>query len=104
MYKNIRLSQHDISAINHLFCKNFKKDDQLWLFGSRVDPTKRGGDIDLYIETTIVDAKELVQTKMAYLLDLDLAIGEQKIDLVIRRQDTDMPIYQIAKREGVRMV
>ena len=104
MHKNIRLSQHDINAIVDLFSKNFRKEDRLWLFGSRVDKLRRGGDIDLYIETKISDSDELVKSKMSYLLDLDRVIGEQKIDLVIKFGDKELPIYQIAKSEGVRLV
>jgi hypothetical protein len=47
----MRLSQKYIDIITHTFKKYFLSNDRLLLFGSRVDDSKRGGDIDLYIET-----------------------------------------------------
>ena len=46
---NIRLKDYEIVAITDAFKKLFLPQDHLWIFGSRVDMDKRGGDIDLYI-------------------------------------------------------
>lgn len=43
--KGIHLSEIQVSAICTAFKACFRADDHLWLFGSRVDPTKRGGDM-----------------------------------------------------------
>lgn len=100
----VRLSDFDLQAIKELFIKHFCKNDKLWLFGSRVDLTKKGGDIDLYIETNFQDAVDVTQAELYFRIDLDKKIGEQKIDIVIKFKDFDLPIYQIAKDEGVRLV
>ncbi|MEI8102339.1 MAG: nucleotidyltransferase domain-containing protein [Chlorobium sp.] len=40
--------QHILQAIR----QNFGADAKVWLFGSHVDDTRRGGDVNLYVETT----------------------------------------------------
>lgn len=98
---NIRLSEKEISTICELFKDSFKEDDHLWLFGSRTDPNKKGGDIDLYIETSITDASLILEAKIKFSANIKLAIGDQKIDIVIKYNDTEMPIYKIARKEGI---
>ena len=72
----------------------------VWLFGSRVDDTKRGGDVDLYAETPLpgVLLDETVRAKIA-LKDL---FG-RSVDLVVNNHRRFRPIYQIAREEGVRL-
>jgi hypothetical protein len=48
--QKIRLPEEDILAIKTVFHQNFHEGDTLWIFGSRVDLAKKGGDIDIYIE------------------------------------------------------
>lgn len=102
----MRLSTHEIKVIRDAFCKHFGKEDQLWLFGSRIDPQKKGGDIDLYIETTESNTDTVVANKLAFVNDLWMKLGEQKIDVVINLASSqqDLPIYNIAKTEGIRLV
>ena len=45
----MRLTEHEIKMIKKAFKESFH-DGKIYLFGSRVDNTKRGGDIDLYIK------------------------------------------------------
>lgn len=45
----MRLSSKDISIIIETFQKYFESGD-LYLFGSRTDDSKKGGDLDLYIK------------------------------------------------------
>ena len=47
----MRLNKEYIKAIKEVIQSRFS-DAKIYLFGSRVDDTKKGGDIDLYIETT----------------------------------------------------
>lgn len=76
----------------------------VWLFGSRVDDTKRGGDIDLYIEPENQDISLLALAKLQFLRALHLALGEQKIDVVLRLTSAKpLPIYQIAKETGIKL-
>ena len=81
----------------------FLPPDNLWLFGSRTNLNKRGGDIDLYIETK-KDPVEANASKMRFLTQLTLVLGEQKIDVVIKSGNFELPIYNVAKEEGIQLL
>jgi hypothetical protein len=104
--ENIRLTPFEIGAICESFRAYFEPEDHLWLFGSRVNPKARGGDIDLYIETTISDVSTAVDKNTAFVIDLYDKIGEQKIDVVLNllTRDYKLAIYEVAREEGVQLV
>ncbi len=101
----MRISEADISSIITLFQDFFGPDDHLWLFGSRVDDSQKGGDIDLYVQTHL-SPEVIYDQETKFITGLWEKIGEQKIDLVLHLIDTDfyLPIYDIAQREGVLLV
>ena len=104
--QKIRLSDYDLKAAISLFLKYFLKEDKLWVFGSRVEQDKKGGDIDLYIETYADTAQDALKMKNNFLWDLEQVIGEQKIDIVLNmlKFPCSLPIYDIAKTKGVKIV
>ncbi len=106
MESKLRLNPDKKKIICEIFKKHFGSEDHLWLFGSRVYPEKRGGDIDLYIETTESNPSRAIDKKLAFVNDLWLNIGEQKIDVIIRLLNNDfyLPIYDTAKNEGAQLV
>lgn len=69
------------------------------LFGSRADDNKRGGDIDLYIETS--EKANLLDKKVKLLVRLNRDLGEQKIDVVINNFSAEKDIFTIARSTGV---
>ena len=77
----------------------------VWLFGSRVDDSSKGGDIDLYIEPAICNADEIVEAKLRFLADMHKKLGDQKIDVVIRREEGGevLPIHRVAKETGIKL-
>lgn len=99
----MRLPQDTIKLINSLALKYFGNDCNVYLFGSRVDDTKRGGDIDIYIETS--KSKGIFDAKVEFLIALQKAIGEQRIDIVVKKRTTNqiLPIYEVAKTIGVKI-
>jgi len=93
----MRISQGERQAIlNAILC--IDPDAQLWLFGSRVDDTKRGGDIDLAIHSTRIDMKSRIRIRRA-IVD---SIGEQKIDIVVSADENE-PFFKLATERGVRL-
>ena len=75
---------------------------RVWLFGSRVDDSARGGDIDLYVETDLSDG--IVAGRIRLLRELATIYGERKIDLVVRpRSRPERPIHRIARRDGISL-
>jgi predicted nucleotidyltransferase len=98
----MRLTQHEIKAINKTFIDVFE-DGNIYLFGSRVDDTKKGGDIDLYIVLPYkLNAKEILEKKSEFKLQLYSLLGEQKIDIVISI-DKSREIEKIAIRDGIML-
>jgi predicted nucleotidyltransferase len=93
----MRLSQKEIDAIKTNFEKFFDE-GVLYLFGSRVDDTRKGGDIDLYITTQ--NRENLVEKKIEFSASLQREIGEQKIDIVLDYGDNRL-IDKKAKDQGV---
>ncbi|MBS0236470.1 MAG: GNAT family N-acetyltransferase [Proteobacteria bacterium] len=102
----VRLPMQDCIALEIAFRRSFLANDRLWLFGSRVDLTRRGGDIDLYIETNADTIDEAVDMKFKFVTKLEEAIGEQKIDVVLNMLHFPypLPIHDIAKTQGVRII
>ena len=101
----MRLSDRQCSVIRAAVAENFGAEANVWLFGSRVDDAAKGGDIDLYIEAATDNADQIVESKLRFLVSMYKQLGEQKIDVVIRRPGctTSLPIYQIAKQTGVKL-
>jgi predicted nucleotidyltransferase len=98
---SMRLTEYQRNSIIKN-CQRYFVEANCYLFGSRTDDTKRGGDIDLYIETAETDMNKIVQAKLAFLIALDYELGEQKIDVLIRSQASELlAIHRIAKQTGI---
>lgn len=78
--------------------KAYDCEADVYLFGSRVDDNKKGGDIDLLIFSTKIARKEKrrIKTKLYDML------GEQKIDIVVAK-DLSSPFVRIAFKEGIKL-
>lgn len=95
----MRLSNLYIDKIKEATVKYFGEESKVYLFGSRVNDDKRGGDIDLYVETN--QTSEILDKKLKMLSFLHKNLGKQKIDIVINNNTDNLPIYRVAKEEGV---
>lgn len=95
----MRLNEEDINFIKRTTQDCFGSNAIVYLFGSRVDDKKRGGDIDLYIETDITE--NIFKRKLKMLVELEKLIGEQKIDIIINNFIQEKFIYHVAKSEGI---
>jgi len=95
----MRLSNYEIQMIRESF-KNVFGIGKIYLFGSRVDDEQKGGDIDLYIQTT--PENTTLEKKIAFLVTLKSKIGEQKIDVVISK-DVNRLIEQEAITKGIEL-
>ncbi|MDD5267455.1 MAG: nucleotidyltransferase domain-containing protein [Methylococcales bacterium] len=91
------LTEFEINAIKQCALEIFGVNVQVFLFGSRVDDSKKGGDIDLYIKA---EAGNDFSHKIKFLVALEQQIGEQKIDVVFA-QDKSRAIEQQAISTGV---
>ena len=75
----MRLKDIEIEAIKTAFAEVFGE-GQIYLFGSRVDDNKKGGDIDLYLCPK--ELKDIGGKKIDFLVKLKREIGDQKTDVV----------------------
>jgi len=97
----MRLTQDERATIRHQVAAHFGPDAQVWLFGSRTDDARRGGDIDLYIEYA---PKKSDEFKCVSRLDFDLqrSLGERAIDIVAWSPGMPMQkIHEMARTTGV---
>lgn len=97
----MRIDPETLRIIKELACKYFGEDAEIRIFGSRLDDTKRGGDIDIYIETSLETGFE---EKAGFLKDLKIAIGDQKIDLLVKKRgESPKGVFEYAKTTGVKI-
>ena len=95
----MRLSKYYIDSIKTVFISVFGT-GKIYLFGSRVDDMKRGGDIDLYIE--VHNQENLFDKKIKFLSKLKQKIEDQKIDVVFNEDPTRL-IEKEAKKWAVAL-
>ena len=95
----MRLNDKYIMTIKNSFQEVFGK-GEIYLFGSRVDDSKKGGDIDLYL--VVKDKSDLFRKKLLFLAKIKKALGEQKIDVVFNIDENRL-IEQEAKKWGIKL-
>jgi predicted nucleotidyltransferase len=83
----MRISEEEITLIKKLARQIFGNGTKVFLFGSRVDDRKKGGDIDLFI-TGEQKSNYTVAHKIDFLVELKSLIGDQKIDVILDTEST----------------
>lgn len=98
----MRLDEHEVDAITEACRKSFGQGALIWLYGSRVNDDKKGGDIDLFVE--VDPQSNVVKSKLNFYVFLEKKFGDQKMDvLVYERNLKEKPFHQMARRTGIRL-
>lgn len=97
----MRLNSRERAAIHDAVRETFGPEARVRLFGSRLDDSARGGDIDLHIEVA-GDPDELMDAELRLATRLQRALGERRIDLVVQPAGAaPRPIDRHALETGV---
>jgi predicted nucleotidyltransferase len=73
---------------------------KIYLFGSRVDDFKKGGDIDILI---VADRRLDFREKAKIERNFFEKFGEQKLDLISFEYNTDNAFKSVALQEAIRL-
>jgi len=103
----MRLNDTERQIIRDAAAEVFGPEARVLLFGSRVDDARRGGDIDLLIlldgSSDNADMMTLGEKRVRYLVMLEKALGERKIDLITALPGDGRGIVGIAMATGVEL-
>ena len=91
----MRLSKLEVDVVKQSVYRH-DPEALVYLFGSRADDTKKGGDIDLLIISTIIKPADKIDLKAAIYEKLE----EQKIDIVVAK-NKEKPFVRLALKQGV---
>lgn len=95
---DMRLSIEEAKSIRQCVLR-FDPKAEVYLFGSRADDTRRGGDIDLLIFSKRIGLRERLRLQSA----LEDALGLRKIDLVIVDNVDNSPFARSVQPGSVRL-
>ncbi len=93
--ETMRLTDYEIASIKGCI-QAVDPDARIYLFGSRVDDSKKGGDIDLIVLSENINGDQRRKIK----INLYDRIGEQKIDLIVTPKAVTA-FHRLALAEGV---
>lgn len=96
----MRLQKQEIQTILQVARNIYGEKVKVYLFGSRLDDTKRGGDIDLLIRTA--EEKKGVLARIRMIAQLKFLLGDQKIDIIGDHEESI--VAQEALQKGVLLV
>jgi len=95
----MRISKNYINIFKEKFSEFFGE-GEIYLFGSRVDDNKKGGDIDLYLK--VKNHSNLFEKKIKFLSRVKRELGEQKIDIIFN-EDKNRLIEVEALKWGIKL-
>ena len=99
----MRLTHEQVAIIHEAVAEVLGQEARVYLFGSRVDDRRRGGEIDLYIELPVL-AEPRSRLQVQLQRRLWERLGPRRIDLLIRAHDEALrPIHRDALEQGVRL-
>ncbi len=96
----MRLTPQQLDKVRSITRASFGGQVRVWLFGSRISPLAKGGDVDLLVEsdapTTPQSLKQELLCKIKLVQALDLPV-----DLIVRPRHDTSPITLIARSQGI---
>jgi predicted nucleotidyltransferase len=103
----IRLSARERDGIRRATETACRETSAAWkriiLFGSRTDPARRGGDIDLLVEIGPEPSADAYRLQQRLRLALEDELGPQRFDLVLDDGTTAGGFAELARSQGVEL-
>ena len=96
----MRISEHEKKVIIESV-QEVDINGKVWLFGSRTDDNKKGGDIDLAVLSKKIHAD--IMKKIKINRSICNKIGEQKIDILTSDTGKEA-IFRLAMEEGIELI
>jgi len=104
---HIRLSARERAGIRRAAATACRETSAAWkriiLFGSRTDPARRGGDIDLLVEIAPEPPVDTYRLKQRLRLALEDELGSQRFDLVLDDGTKAGGFADLARSQGVEL-
>jgi predicted nucleotidyltransferase len=99
----MRLSPQDADAIRSAARSCFGPTARVWLFGSRADDRRSGGDIDLLVDCDLNGWDSVLAAERRFLAELERTIGERRVHVVIDfvGRESRPPILSVARQTGL---
>ena len=92
----MRLTSDEVQTLKSTL-KLLSDSAKLYLFGSRVDDSKRGGDIDLLVVSSELTKQDLRKLKFNFYEKF----GEQKIDILLDNGKNKDIFIEIIKKKAI---
>lgn len=93
----VRLKPDEIKKIKDAVYE-YDKDAEIYIFGSRADLNKKGGDLDI-----LVISRRILPIQRRFIkINMYKVLGEQKIDIIVTER-IDSPFLRMAVQTGVRL-
>ena len=102
----MRLSAAERRAVENASREMLPTGTRVLLFGSRLDDSRRGGDIDLLVELPDpLSADDTVERRTRFTARLYRLLEERRIDVVMTQQGRPDPraVVMAARQQGVEL-
>lgn len=99
----MRITSEQQALIKAVIQKVLGRDATVSLFGSRLDDSKRGGDVDLLVEMpSPVDSRVMTEARLA--ARIERALEGRQVDVLLVDPTTVLqPAHLAARAHGVRL-
>jgi len=101
----MRLSTKQIDAIKQAVTESLGAGAEVYLFGSRINDARRGGDVDLLVAPPRdLDPDKRFDARLKILASLHQRLSECKIDLIFRQPDQTASSFQrLVRDQAIRL-
>jgi len=99
----MRLKENDRAQIKKIVFDIAGEEAKVFLFGSRVEDSKAGGDVDLLVQLPgKVDNPALLSAQLS--ARVSRLMSGRKTDVLLSASNLkDLPIHQLAKKTGIML-
>jgi len=96
--KKVRLKDWEINVIKKVI-KSFDKNAKIYIYGSRTDLKKRGGDIDILVISKNIPLERQLKLKAKLIKFL----GDRKIDLLVVKNKNETIFTELIYSQAVEI-